>query len=536
MKNYGTIILMSGLLILLAGQAYGSVAVYPFRERVRKADLIVEGIVEKQMDNRSFDRKDLSSFRKKSIFKVSAVYKGNAAEGNSITVFSHMNFVCDTSSKLAEGRRYLLMLKKHKSGFADVNHGRGIWEIVTNESGRRVVVSDSWLKTNGESYEQFKNNIAWALSKPPSWPKAPAILYEQGKKIALEALSKANVDLKGFVYKEHKPQPLKIGNDIIGIAYKGDPMWYFRWIKPEVENISPMPPGTFIFCYVHAHTGKLHPNLSRKPVVKAVETVVQRLIPVVVRGQVNPPILKAGEPIPLTIIISNGLAGPIYLNTFSLEPTDWNGETINISLVDIYRDNRPRNLYYAKPQVYVPDNVSGMGRQEIKGGEKLEIKTDATKWKLHENGQPPQRYNGWLPGHYKLTLRVDNLTVDKYCRLLVLSEPTEFEITDSGLGDSFEGTGRTIDDLVSKIVTRAKSNDVEFFNKLLDGPYKGQEKKLIEMILRSGMASNYRERLRDKTPSETRLNYHCLGKGCSFQVDLIKQENNWSVKRIWFCK
>jgi len=269
MKNSYIQFIISCVFICLTTQVYGSVAGYPFRERAQHSDLIVEGIVERQMDNRSFDKKDLSSFRKKSIFKVSAVYKGNAAEGNSITVFSHMNFVCDTSSKLAEGRRYLLMLKKHKSGFADVNHGRGIWEIVTDESGEQVVVSDSWLKTNGESYEQFKNNIAWALSDPPSWPKAPAIPYEQAKKIALEALSKANVDLKGFVYKEHKPQPLKIGSDIIGIAYKGDPMWYFRWEKPEVKHKRPMPPGTFIFCYVHAHTGQINPTFQRKSLEKA---------------------------------------------------------------------------------------------------------------------------------------------------------------------------------------------------------------------------------------------------------------------------
>ena len=137
MKNNYIQFVISCVFICLTTQVYGLVAEYPFRERAQHSDLIVEGIVEKQMDNHSFDKKDLSSFRKKSIFKVSAVYKGNTAEGNSIAVFSHMNFACDTSGKLAEGRRYLLMLKKHGSGFADVNHGRGIWEIVTDESDRQ---------------------------------------------------------------------------------------------------------------------------------------------------------------------------------------------------------------------------------------------------------------------------------------------------------------------------------------------------------------------------------------------------------------
>ena len=145
----------------------------------------------------------------------------------------------------------------------------------------------------------------------------------------------------------------------------------------------------------------------------------ERLIPVIVSVEVKPEIVKSGEVVPLTITVSNGLSSSIYHLTFSLTSNDWNGETYNISLVDIYRDGNTGNLYIARPKMEVPITVSGVARWEIKPGEKLEIQTDARKWKLRD---------GWLPGRYRATVRVDNLKVDKYSTLSVLSEPIEFEI------------------------------------------------------------------------------------------------------------
>lgn len=168
-------------------------------------------------------------------------------------------------------------------------------------------------------------------------------------------------------------------------------------------------------------------NLYKPEVLVATEKT-ERQIPVVVGGRVTPRVLKAGEPIPLVVTVSNHLDLCIYHDTFSLVPIDWNGETLNISLVDIYRDDNPRNLYYARPKPNVPLDISGSGRHEIKKGDTLTIETDASKWLLHNDGRPEARYNGWLPGRYKVTLRVDNLTVDKYSTLSVLSDPVEFEI------------------------------------------------------------------------------------------------------------
>jgi hypothetical protein len=163
------------------------------------------------------------------------------------------------------------MLKKYKSGFADVNHGQGMWEIVTLALDKKFVVGDLGARTWGQPYEEFQDNLVWALSEPPSWPEKPTISAEKAKKIALDALCKANVDLKDFELKKKKL--FNAGSDMVGIAYKGDPMWLFDWVKPEAQDQSPRPAGTFVFCYVHAHTGRHHidPKLHTKiPLAKNV--------------------------------------------------------------------------------------------------------------------------------------------------------------------------------------------------------------------------------------------------------------------------
>jgi len=144
----------------------------------------------------------------------------------------------------------------------------------------------------------------------------------------------------------------------------------------------------------------------------------RRQIPIVVSAKVDSAAIREGDAIPLTITISNGLPGRIYHSTFSVTPTDWNGETIGVSLVDIYRD-RPFNLYLSRPEAKCPDNISGMGSRAIEPGDSLAVKTDAKKWTLRD---------GWKRGHYTITVRVDNLRIDDYSKVSVLSDPFEFEI------------------------------------------------------------------------------------------------------------
>jgi hypothetical protein len=264
MKNSRILTIISSSLLLSATHIYGKVATYPFRDRVQKSALIVEAVVKKQTEIPDYDLKDLRAFRMKSTLKVTKVYKAESTEADTITVFSHMNFICDTSKKLAPGRRYLLMLKPHGSGYADVNYGRGTWEIVALEPNGQFVVGDSYARTGGQSYEQFQQNLLWALSEKPSWPEKPAVSAEQAKQIALQALSDSNTDLNGFELIKQKL--LNIASDTIGVAHKGDPMWLFHWRKPQARPKSYLPPGTFFYCYVHAHTGKtlIGPNLKGK--------------------------------------------------------------------------------------------------------------------------------------------------------------------------------------------------------------------------------------------------------------------------------
>lgn len=161
--------------------------------------------------------------------------------------------------------------------------------------------------------------------------------------------------------------------------------------------------------------------LGAFPIGMATETRgnEERQVPVIVTAEANLKNVKSAEAIPLTIKVSNGLSSSIYYSTFSLTQNEWNDETCSLSLVDIYRDDKPGNLCLARPKIDVPMTISGMGRREVEPGATLVIQTDARKWEIRD---------GWLPGKYRVTVRVDNLTVDKYSTLSILADPVEFEI------------------------------------------------------------------------------------------------------------
>ncbi|MCH7988974.1 MAG: hypothetical protein IID46_07460 [Planctomycetes bacterium] len=144
-----------------------------------------------------------------------------------------------------------------------------------------------------------------------------------------------------------------------------------------------------------------------------------RQIPVYVRAEVKPATVIAGKPIPLFITVTNQLDGSIGFPCYSLIPNNWNGETLSISLVDIYRDGKEFNLYLASPKIEPPLRIAGTSQTTVQPKQSATVQTDAAKWKLRD---------GWLPGRYKVTVRVDNIRVDDYCTLNVLSDPFEFTI------------------------------------------------------------------------------------------------------------
>jgi hypothetical protein len=250
--------------MLLTSNLYGKAMVYAFQDCVKKSDIIVEGFVSEQTDNSSHNSRKVDSYRKTSKVKVSKVYKGNVSIGDTITVFTHMNFICDTSRMLTQGKTYLLMLKKYESDFADANSGRGMWEVKTDKAGKSQILINKTEGNSGQTYQQFKKNIAWSMAKKPNWPEKPTVTYEQAKKIALNIILEEKFDLMGYVYKENKTNPLKIGSEILGVAHKNDLMWYCRWEKPRPDTKKHLPSKEYAAIYVHAYTGNFQACLSKK--------------------------------------------------------------------------------------------------------------------------------------------------------------------------------------------------------------------------------------------------------------------------------
>lgn len=145
-----------------------------------------------------------------------------------------------------------------------------------------------------------------------------------------------------------------------------------------------------------------------------------RIIPVSVTAKVEPAIIQSGKPIPLSITVANDLSDVIGFSSYSLTPNKWNGETTSITLVDINRDGDKQSLFLHRPKVEVPIEITAVRSHRIESDENLTIETHANKWKI---------VDGWIPGKYTATVRVEGLTVDgNRCILSVHSEPFEFEV------------------------------------------------------------------------------------------------------------
>lgn len=140
----------------------------------------------------------------------------------------------------------------------------------------------------------------------------------------------------------------------------------------------------------------------------------QPAIPVAVRAQAELAVFKSGKALPVSITLANGLSKTIRFYTFAVQPNEWNGETINISLVDVYRDGQRRNLYLARPEVIQPLTVSGLGSHPVAPGSTLRVMIDIGKWKIQ---------GGWTEGTYDLIFRMDGIIVDDRVTMSVLSDP-----------------------------------------------------------------------------------------------------------------
>jgi len=143
------------------------------------------------------------------------------------------------------------------------------------------------------------------------------------------------------------------------------------------------------------------------------------VIPVSVHAHAELAVFKAGKPLPMSVTLTNGLSKTIRFSTFATEPNEWNGETLNISLVDVCRDGQKRNLYLARPDLEVPLLISGPGARQVTPGETLRVMLDISKWKIQ---------GGWTKGEYELVFRMDSIIVDDKVTLSVLSDPVHVRV------------------------------------------------------------------------------------------------------------
>ncbi len=179
--------------LVLVADLFGFIDSPSFRAQVQRADLIVEGIVEKQIKRGDWNVSMLGSYIRKNSVKIIAVYKGNIREGSNITVFSDTRSMSDGSRKLSRGKRFLLMLNKYDSGFVDENYGHGIWEIVTEESGDYVVTQYSSSGVYGLSVVQFRKDIDRAMHTSQSSSEEPAISNGHMQKLSAKRVQLHNV-------------------------------------------------------------------------------------------------------------------------------------------------------------------------------------------------------------------------------------------------------------------------------------------------------------------------------------------------------
>jgi len=90
--------------------------------------------------------------------------------------------------------------------------------------------------------------------------------------------------------------------------------------------------------------------------------------------------------------------------------------------------------------------------------------------------------------------------------------------------------------LVTEMVARANAGDTLYFQNLFGGADEARATKLMEMIKRSGMETNYQERFTEGPVGIGHLDYHDPDKGCYFKMKLSPTEGLWTVANISFSR
>src|SRR6185436_15584064 len=90
--------------------------------------------------------------------------------------------------------------------------------------------------------------------------------------------------------------------------------------------------------------------------------------------------------------------------------------------------------------------------------------------------------------------------------------------------------------MATNLFSAAAMTNKLFFSSIMRPNNRGQEDRVIAMILQSGIVTNFSNHLETNGPSTIRLNYHDPGRGLHFQVDLTNAPPGWAIKDIWTCR
>ena len=139
-----------------------------------------------------------------------------------------------------------------------------------------------------------------------------------------------------------------------------------------------------------------------------------------VRVALADPAPRVGSPLLLHITLQNRLSAALHWSTYSLAPTPWNGETLNVNLVESHRAGWDAGLFVAPPRIEPPRPIAGPSSHAVPPGGNLTVTVDLQKWNVVE---------GWRAGDYRVVLELRNVGVgDGRVRLAVASETLAFTI------------------------------------------------------------------------------------------------------------
>lgn len=127
--------------------------------------------------------------------------------------------------------------------------------------------------------------------------------------------------------------------------------------------------------------------------------------------------IEEGQPIIVSITISNGMEQAISFHYYDTQVNSDNSESLYNRLANVFRDDESVSIY-SGPEI--------KGKQVLKvvklnPGETITYKLDIVKWTLTDK---------WRPGKYKASIWRDNISVegDDFTLLSTLSNPVEFTI------------------------------------------------------------------------------------------------------------